>query len=317
MDKKLEMRRAKLINNIIAKSMKKFEADTTMLLSSKDVTSVVKRTISTGSPDLDRILAKDNMDRFGVPVGRIVGVSGKEASGKTTILSIIMRNVQKIGGVAALIETEHAFDPSYAEKLGVDIDELLISQPRYLEEGLDLVEFFIDMFEEAKLEHLSETKEEWDVPMVIGFDSIAGVPPKAEWESGSYEDEQALGLHARKLSKFFRKISGKISREQICLICTNQLKTDTGVKWGNKDTEIGGKALKFHASLRIDVRQASLIRLTKDGDPIGIEVTAKTVKNKVMLPFKSVTIPILFGVGIDYPTSLFRALLNTKIIKKD
>jgi recombination protein RecA len=173
------------------------------------------------------------------------------------------------------------------------------------------------MFKEAREEYETKTGKVWDVPMFIGLDSIAGIPPKAEYEAASYENEQALGLHARRLSKFFRKVSGLISKEQICLVCTNQLKTDTGVRYGNKDTEIGGKALKFHASLRLDLRRTGFIEgSVKGGEPIGIISTAKTVKNKVMVPFKSVEIPIVFGEGISYHLSLFNALMKKKIIKR-
>lgn len=315
-NKKSKKRRRKLIEQMVEQGVKKYGEGSTMTLSSDKLTSVIKRTISTNSPELDMILAKDINNNFGIPEGRIIGVSGKEASGKTTLIIELMKSTQKMGGVAALIETEHAFDPIYAKKLGLNTNQLLMSQPDYLEEGLDMIETMIKIFKEAKAEHLKEEKTEWDVPMFIGLDSIAGVPPKAEWEAGSYEDEQALGLHARRLSKFFRKISGSISKEQICLVCTNQLKTDTNIKFGNKDTEIGGKALKFHASVRLDLRQSGLIRETKDSDPIGIEVLIKTVKNKLMMPFRSVTVPLLFGIGFDYTHSLFNALLSNGSIKK-
>jgi recombination protein RecA len=316
MNKKFIKRRSKLINNILKESVKKYGEGATVLLSSDKVSSVVKKTISTGSPELDRILAKDRNGHHGMPVGRIIGVSGKEASGKTTLLIMLMKQIQKMGGLAILIETEHAFDPNYAEKLGLDLDDLILAQPEYLEQGLDMIKNFALMFKEAKEEHLSSHDEEWSVPMFIGFDSIAGVPPKAEYEANSFEEEQALGLHARRLSKFFRKISGIIANEQICFVCTNQLKIDTNVRYGNPDTEIGGKALKFHASLRLDLRQSGFIRKTQKGDPIGIETTAKTIKNKVMLPYKSVTIPIIFGDGIDYTRSLFNAFRNYNIVKK-
>jgi len=315
-DKMLKTRN-KLIDDIVERSIKEYGEGSTFILSSKNISSIVSKTISTGSPELDRILAKDTNGKYGMPVGRIVGVSGKEASGKTTLLIMLMKATQKIGGVAALIETEHAFDPSYAKKLGLNIDELVLSQPRYLEEGLDMIELFIEMFKKSKEKHIKDGNEKWDVPMFIGFDSIAGIGPKAEYEADSYDNEQALGLHARRLSKFFRNISGKIAKEQICLVCTNQLKTNTGVRFGNKDTEIGGAALKFHASLRLDIRQSGLIKLTKDSDPIGINVAAKTVKNKCMLPYKKIEVPLYFGEGFCYHESLFNVLLLNNIIKKE
>uniref|UniRef100_A0A6M3K0A2 Putative RecA n=1 Tax=viral metagenome TaxID=1070528 RepID=A0A6M3K0A2_9ZZZZ len=317
LNRKAEKHKAKLIGNIIKKGDKQFGDGAIQLLSSKSIKSLVSTTISTGSPDLDGILAKDKHGKFGMPIGRIVGISGKEASGKTTLIISLMKSVQEMGGLAALIETEHAFDPDYAKALGVDITELVLSQPRYLEEGLDMVSLLIDTFEQAKDEYYTETGSEWEVPMFIGFDSIAGIPPKAEWEAGSFEDEQALGLHARKLSKFFRKISSRISSERICLACTNQVKTDTGIKYGSKDTEIGGAALKFHASIRLDLRRISFLKENKDGDPYGILTSARTVKNKLMPPFKKVEIPIIFGEGISYPRSLYNALIRNDLIKKE
>lgn len=308
--------RKDLINAIVKNSIKQYGEGSASLMSSKSVTSIVKRTIPTSAPHLDRILAKDIKSRFGVPVGRIVGVSGKEASGKTTLLIMLMKAVQESGGLAILIETEHAFDPNYAEKLGLLLDELILAQPDYLEQALDMIKDFVDMFKEAKDEYYAENSEPWNVPMFIGLDSIAGVPPQAEYEASSFGDEQALGLHARRLSKFFRNISGLIANEQICLVCTNQLKTNTGVRYGNKDTEIGGAALKFHASIRLDIRRKGFIKATKTGDPIGIEMLAKTVKNKVMIPYKSVTVPIIFGEGISYTRSLFNALKEKKILKQ-
>ena len=316
-NRKQEKRRAKLINSIIETSVKKYGEGATLLLSSNGAGSIVKKTISTGSPELDRILAMDSSGNYGFPVGRVIGISGKEASGKTTIAIMAMRSVQRMGGVARLIETEHAFDPGYAKELGLDIDELLISQPDYLEQGLDMIESDISRFKEAKFEHREETGEDWNVPMVIVLDSIAGIPPQAEWEASSFGDNQARGLHARILSKFFRKITNLVSSEQICLICTNQLKTDSAVRFGSKDTEIGGMALKFHASLRIDIRRSGFITKNKDDkEPIGIETAIKTVKNKVMPPYKRVIVPIIFGKGVDYGISLFNALEGRGKIKR-
>jgi recombination protein RecA len=307
--------RAKLIGNIIRNSTKVFGEGSAQLLSSKDIKSIVSKTISTGSPPLDRILARDEHGRYGLPGGRIVGISGKEASGKTTLIIELIKSTQKMGGLAALIETEHAFDPNYAQQLDVNLEELVLFQPDYLEQGLDMVKLLADQFKEAKREYIEKYKKPWNVPMFIGFDSIAGVPPKAEWEADSFEKEQAQGLHARRLSKFFRNISGLISSEEICLACTNQTKTDTRVMYGDKKTEIGGMALKFHASVRLDIYRSDFIRLSKESDPIGIITTVKTVKNKVMIPYKSVMVPIIFGKGIDYARSMFLALKALKKIR--
>jgi len=308
--------RTKLISSIITASNKQFGSGTTQILSSGGVTSKVLKTISTGSPELDMILARDLDGNYGMPVGRIVGISGMEASGKTTLLMMLMKNVQRMGGLAILVETEHAFDPAYAKLLGINLDELVLSQPDYLEQGLDLMMLYAKQFRQAKAEFVAHSKEPWSVPMFIGFDSIAGVPTKSEFESTSFESNAAIALHARKLSGFFRTINGLIARQQICLVCTNQLKTDMNVKWGNKDTELGGRALKFHATVRLDIRRRGFIKETKDGDPIGIETTVKTVKNKTMPPYKSVVVPIIFGEGISYSRSLFNALLSRGIIEK-
>jgi len=309
-----ETLRSKLIGNIIKSSAKKYGDDSTVLLSSSKVTSIVKHVISTSSPDLDRILAKDINGNYGLPVGRIVGISGKEASGKTTLAIMIMREVQRMGGIAHIIETENAFDPAYAQKLGLDLGDLLISQPDYLEQALNMIRTDIDMFTEFKAKHTSDTGEDWNVPMVIVLDSIAGVPPKAEWEADSFENDQAMGLHARKLSKFFRTISKSIASEQICLICTNQLKTNTSVRYGNKDAEIGGAALKFHATLRLDIRRIAFLLNGKE--KYGIDTQVMTVKNKVMVPYKTAMVPIVFGEGISYTMSMFRFLQKYGLLEK-
>ena len=317
MNRKSARHRAKLIDTIVKDSVTKYGTGVTSLLSSKGSTLGVEQTISTYSPELDRILAKDVSGNFGMPVGRIIGVSGLEASGKSTLAIMVMKSTQKMGGIARLIETEHAFDPLYAEILGLDLSELLMSQPDYLEQALDMIADDARMFREAKEEYIDETNEKWDVPMTIVLDSIAGIPPKAEFDAESFGDDQARALHARLLSKFFRKISGLIAKEQICLICTNQLKTDTEVRYGNKDAEIGGRALKFHASLKLDLRRSGFIKRRKsDTEPIGITTRIKTVKNKVMLPFKEVEIPIIFNEGISYERSFFNLLKTKKVIKQ-
>jgi recombination protein RecA len=318
MDRKSLRYKSKLKTAMIENAVKKYGEGATLLLSSDSVRSSVSKVIPTFSPELDKILAKDKNGNYGMPVGRIVGISGREACGKTTLSVMIMKSVQQMGGLAHLVETENAFDPAYAEEMGVNLDDLLISQPAYLEQALDIIKDDAENFKNAKAEYIEETGEKWDVPMVIVLDSIAGVPPKVETDADSFEDEQARALHARKLSKFFRVISSIISKEEICLICTNQTKTDTNVRYGSKATEIGGAALKFHASLRLDLWRSGFIKESsaKDAEPIGIETTIKTIKNKVMAPFKMVTVPILFGIGIDYATSLFNLLLEQGFIKK-
>ena len=254
-NRKSFLARKNLINEMISSSTKKYGEGNVVLLSSENIQSIVKRVISTGSPELDMILAKDDDGKYGMPVGRIIGVSGKEACGKTTLSIMLLKEVQKLGGLGVLIETENAFDPEYAKKLGLNLDDLVFSQPEYLEQGLDIITDFATQFKESKEEYIAETGQDWDVPMVIVFDSIAGIPPKAEMDAESQEKEVAQALHARKLSRFFRVISRMISKEQICLICTNQTKTDTNIRYGSKDSEIGGRALKFHASITITNEQ--------------------------------------------------------------
>lgn len=310
------MDREVLINDIIKASIKRFGEGSAQLLSSKNIKSIVGVTIPTDAPGLDRILAKGPKNTFGVPGGRITGISGKEASGKTTFIMTLIKNTQQMNGLACLIETEHAFDPLYAKSLGINLEELILFQPDYLEQGLDMVQMIAESFREARKEFVKENNEPWNVPLFIGFDSIAGVPPKAELEADSYENDQAMGLHARRLSKFFRTINGLISREQISLVCTNQTKTDVRKLYGDKSTEMGGAALKFHASVRLDIQKVGFIKEKKDGDPIGIETMVKSIKNKCMVPYKTVKVPIIFGQGISYPRALAEALLQKKIIQK-
>lgn len=316
MDRKAMRYKSKLTESIINQAVKTHGEGAAALLSSTNIRSAVTKTIPTYSPALDKILAKDKSGNYGMPVGRIIGVSGQEACGKTTFGIMIMKSCQQMGGIAHIVETENAFDPAYAKELGLNLNELIISQPDYLEQGLDIIKADAQKFKEAKEEYIKETGNKWDVPMVILFDSIAGTAPRDEMEAESFNDNQARALHARILSKFFRVISGIISREEICLICTNQTKVDTNVKWGSKNAEIGGRALKFHASLRLDLWKSGFIKETKDGDPIGIETTFKTIKNKVMVPFKQVTVPIVFGIGFDYAMSLFNLLLEQGFISK-
>lgn len=312
----LELRK-KMIGKIIKSSNDTYGEGYTNILSSENIRSIVRNTITTGAPSLDAILARDSSGKCGAPVGRIIGISGPEASGKTTLGVALLTQTQRMGGVARLIETEHAFDPSYSKKLGLNIDELLISQPDYLEQALDMILIDIEKFKEAREEYVSETGEEWTIPMTILFDSIAGSPAKAEWEAGSFETNQALGLHARQLSKFFRKIANIVSKENICLICTNQQKTDTKITYGDSSAEIGGKALKFHASIRMKISRREFIYNNQtEKIAIGIRSTIKTVKNKVMPPYKEVIIPIYFNKGINYAESMLDLLIESNMLKK-
>jgi recombination protein RecA len=305
-----------LLDAIAEQGDKKYGKGYVSRLGSASVISRVVNTIATGSPGLDRVLARDVHRRYGIPVGRVVGVQGKEASGKTTLLIMIMRCVQHMRGIVRLYETEMAFDPEYAERCGVDVSEVIMSQPDYLEQMLNGIKQDIELFRQARIDYEAEYGEPWDVPMLIGVDSIAGTPPKAEYDAGGFEDEQARGLHARRLSKFFRWATKRVAKENVCLIMTNQTKVDINVTYGSKDTAIGGKALRFHASIMLELRKAGYIRPSKDADAVGILTEMKTTKNKCLPPFKKVIVPIMFGDGIDYNRALFMFLKENKALTK-
>jgi recombination protein RecA len=247
--------------------------------------------ISTGSLGLDAALGVG-----GVPRGRIIEIFGPEASGKTTLALHVMAEAQKKGGVAAFIDAEHAFDARYAKNLGVDIDNLLVSQPDTGEQALEI----------------AETLVRSGAVDVIAIDSVAALVPKAEIE-GEMGD-QHMGLQARLMSQAMRKLAGTISKSKTCVVFINQIRMRIGVMFGNPETTTGGTALKFYSSVRLDIRRIASI---KEGDRVtGSRTRVRVVKNKVAPPFKDAEFDIIYGQGISKNSELIDLGVEHKLIEK-
>ncbi|HMQ69337.1 MAG TPA: recombinase RecA [Ignavibacteria bacterium] len=260
-----------------------------MKLGDKPIVKIAS--ISTGSISLDAALGIG-----GVPRGRIMEIYGPESSGKTTVCLHIIAEAQKAGGLAAFIDTEHALDTGYAQKLGVDVNNLLISQPEYGEQALEICETLVR----------SNSLD------VIVVDSVAALTPRAEIE-GEMGDS-VMGMQARLMSQALRKLTAAVSKSNVVLIFTNQLREKIGVMFGSPETTTGGKALKFYASIRMDIRRIAAI---KDGtDVIGNRTKVKIVKNKVAPPFKEVEFDIIYNEGISKLGDLVDLAVNKDIIKK-
>jgi recombination protein RecA len=281
--------REKALESALAQIDRQFGKGSVMRLGSDERAPV--EVIPTGSIALDVALGIG-----GLPRGRIVEIYGPESSGKTTLTLHAIANVQKQGGIAAFIDAEHALDPEYAQKLGVDIDQLLVSQPDTGEQALEIADMLI---------------RSGSIDLVV-IDSVAALVPKAEIE-GEMGDSH-VGLQARLMSQALRKLTGGLNTTNTTMIFINQLREKIGVFFGSPETTAGGKALKFYASVRLDIRR---IETMKDGtDAIGNRTRVKVVKNKMAPPFKQAEFDILYGTGISREGSLIDFGVEHEIVKK-
>lgn len=281
--------RKKALETALSNIEKQFGKGAVMRLGENTAMNV--EAISTGSMALDMALGIG-----GVPKGRVIEIYGPESSGKTTIALHVVASAQKSGGTAAFIDVEHALDPEYSEALGVNIDELLVSQPDTGEQALEICEALVRS----------------NAVDVIVVDSVAALVPRAELEG--MMGESHVGQHARLMSQALRKLTACISKSNCAVIFINQLREKIGVMYGSPEVTTGGRALKFYASVRIDIRKVETLKI--QGEMVGTHTRAKIVKNKVAPPFKEAEFDIMYGEGISHESELVDLGVRAEVIKK-
>ncbi len=286
----MDENRSKALASALAQIEKQFGKGSIMRLGANDVANDIQ-VVSTGSLSLDIALGVG-----GLPRGRVVEIYGPESSGKTTLTLQVIAEMQKLGGTAAFIDAEHALDPQYAQKIGVNVQELLISQPDNGEQALEIADMLV---------------RSGSIDIVV-IDSVAALTPRAEIE-GEMGDPQ-MGLQARLMSQALRKLTANIKRSNSMVVFINQIRMKIGVVFGNPETTTGGNALKFYASVRLEIRRTGAIK--KGDETIGSETRVKVVKNKVAPPFKQADFDILYGEGISRESEIIELGVQHKLVDK-